>query len=130
MNLLTGETLPRKQSYATDPIREVDGDPVKAARKVARKAAAAFRTTPQPLMSVPPAEAAAAGPRFRVGAKRTNQGLGPVLAALQAADGATLKECTKLSGWAAPFELRNLRILARKRSLTVSQPTPGRYRLV
>lgn len=138
VNLLTGDTLPRKQSYATDPTRKAEGDPAKAARKVARKAAAPLRAARKAADAAKAAPATAAPARIsppalrhaRKGAARSNERLPQVVEALRAREGATLAELTQVAGWSAPFELANLRIAAKKMGFKFEALTDGAYRIV
>jgi hypothetical protein len=110
----------------------VDGDPEKAARKVAAASVVELRTVRQAKAAAAVQKAAAERPAMRAGAKRTAATMGPVIAALRSPEGATLALCTQLACWSAPFLLRNLHIAARKRGATISHTGDGearRYRL-
>ena len=107
---VSGETLPRPASVH-GRLRLVEGSPEKAARVVADQAVVALRATyPAPAAPAPvkAPEAAVKGPL------RTNATVPQMVAAMRAPGGATLAQLTVVSGWGAPVEVRNLRIMAAK----------------
>ncbi len=116
MDLVTGRVVPLRSLH--DPLRRVDGDPEKAARKVAAAAVAHYRAARQPAASAAPATVAAVLPAD--GPARSNRTLPAVLDALRGPGGVTLAELTTVAGWRAPFELSNLRIAARKQGFAVA----------
>jgi hypothetical protein len=158
VNLLTGDEMPRRPALH-DPIRTVSGDAKKAA-KVAAKAATetvmaerrlfmgglrtlGFRApvaTPAPERAVtaPAPTPAAKAPRKPVsgvdGPARSNATVPAMLAAMRTTEGATLAELTVIAGWRAPVEVRNLRLMEKKRGVTIihdGQVGAGRrYRIV
>jgi hypothetical protein len=65
----------------------VDGDPEKAARKVAAASVVELRTVRQAKAAAAVQKAAAERPAMRAGAKRTAATMGPVIAALRSPEG-------------------------------------------
>jgi hypothetical protein len=131
VNAVTGAPVELKSLHG--PVRTVDGDPEKAARRAARASVVQLRTTRQAKAAPAAPEKPVERPAMRAGAKRTAASTAPAIAALRSPEGATLAECTKLAQWDAPFELRNLKIAAAKRNATISHTGEGearRYRLV
>ncbi len=110
MDLVSGRVVPLRSLH--DPLRRVDGDPEKAARKVAAAAPVQHRAARQPAESPAPSTVAAVLPAD--GPVRSNRTLPAVLDALRRPGGATLAELTAVAGGRAPFELPNLRIAAKK----------------
>ncbi len=138
-DLLTGETRPRPDSVH-GPVRRVEGNPAKAARRAAQTAAAPFRALrlvdSTPAAPVPSAHAPVAAPVMRAGKlpseggpARTNHAVPAMVEALKRQDGASLEELTRISGWRLPVEMTNLRIMARKVGFTLADDgRPGASR--
>lgn len=114
LNLVNGATLPRLTALHS-PLRQVDGDPEKAARKAVKA-----KLAPPAPVAPTAAEAADKPVIARAGWKRTNKTVPLMLAALRRPEGATLAELTTVSTWEASVELRHLRKMEAKRGFKLA----------
>ncbi len=113
VNLVTGQVVSVANLH--DPLRKVDGDPAKAAKRVARAVVAPMKLARLAAAGGATAAVVAATPATgdapmlpASGPARSNACRPYIEARLAVPGGATLAELTRAAGWRAPYELAHL----------------------